>query len=257
MNGTSENHLKSNLMDKSAVEKLKKHQSKITEILQLVETKEAFSVMEKDLILQHLRDMYEVVLEIKTDKITEAPVKEVRNEEVKRVEPIKVKPEPAKTFVEEPKKPKEKEVEQPKPQEMIIELESTAKEEVQETSQVHETQEHQQQSKQILAEKFAKPEPLLHDVVAQKVSVTDLSTKFQQKEIASLTQSIQINDRFLFIKELFGDDTKLYSESLQKIDEMNSEDEAVSFLKNEINIDLEKEAAKKLLQLLNRKFGNV
>lgn len=242
-------------MDKSAVDQVQKYNAKIAGILEAVESKNAFSSMEKDLILQHLREMYDAVLEVKPDKIAEEPKKVAKKEEVKRVEPAKVMQEPVKSVVEEPKKQKQEVIEQPKQEELIIEIEPVAvKEEILE--QVQETQEIQQHSKQILAEKFAKPEPLLHDVVAQQVIVTDLSTKFQQKEITSLTQSIQINDRFLFIKELFRDDAKLYNESLQKIDGMGSIDTAVSFLTNEINIDLEKDAAQKLLQLLNRKFGN-
>ncbi|HOT13317.1 MAG TPA: hypothetical protein PK252_01030 [Bacteroidales bacterium] len=238
-------------MDKSAVDKLKKYHSKIAEMLNSIGEKNVISSIEKDIVLKNLREMYEAVLEIKIDKAVEGPVKEA----VKKVEPVKIKQGLEDVIVKEPKMQKNEVVEQPKEDELIVETEPLAvKEKI--VEQLQETHEKQQHHKQILAEKLAKPEPLLHDVVSQKVNVTDLSTKFQQKEIASLTQSIQINDRFLFIKELFRDDAKLYAESLQKIEEMKSAEEAVLFLKAEINIDLEKDAAQKLLQLINRKFAN-
>ncbi|HEY9124066.1 MAG TPA: hypothetical protein VIO15_06985 [Bacteroidales bacterium] len=238
-------------MDKSAVDKLKKYHSKIAEMLNSIGEKNVISSIEKDIVLKNLREMYEAVLEIKIDKAVEGPVKEA----VKKVEPVKIKQGLEDVIVKEPKMQKNEVVEQPKEDELIVETEPLAvKEKI--VEQLQETHEKQMHHKQILAEKLAKPEPLLHDVVSQKVNVTDLSTKFQQKEIASLTQSIQINDRFLFIKELFRDDAKLYAESLQKIEEMKSAEEAVLFLKAEINIDLEKDAAQKLLQLINRKFGN-
>ena len=72
--------------------------------------------------------------------------------------------------------------------------------------------------------------------------------------LASLEAAIGLNDRFLFIRELFGNDTSLFNKTIRQLDQMQSLDEAVSFLSN--NFKWRKnDPSLKFAQLIKRRFS--
>jgi hypothetical protein len=76
----------------------------------------------------------------------------------------------------------------------------------------------------------------------------------QAKHISILSESIGINDRFYFIRELFGGDGNAYSKAISKIEEAGSYEDAKSIVMSSISNKKENQALKQLLDLVKRKF---
>jgi hypothetical protein len=77
------------------------------------------------------------------------------------------------------------------------------------------------------------------------------------KSLLNLSQSIGINDRFLFIRELFNDNSESFNQALSGIDEAKSLAEAKALIKSYAGEKYETETGKQFLDLVKRKFpGN-
>ena len=73
--------------------------------------------------------------------------------------------------------------------------------------------------------------------------------------IKSIWDGIGINDRFLFVRELFGNDLSRFEQSVASLDQLNTIQEAVNYLK--MNFKWHKsEASQKFLVLVKRRFTN-
>ena len=71
--------------------------------------------------------------------------------------------------------------------------------------------------------------------------------------IASLRASIGLNDRFLFIREIFGNNTDKYNTIIDHLDKLETIQQAVDYLK--ANLTLQKnETSMKFVDLLKRRF---
>lgn len=84
-----------------------------------------------------------------------------------------------------------------------------------------------------------------------------LVDKFQEKQITDIKAAIGVNDKFLFINELFAGNMKRYNESIEKINGSTNKDQAIAVieqLNQEFNWDEESEARKKLLLFIDRRY---
>ncbi|MBC36176.1 MAG: hypothetical protein CL663_09065 [Bacteroidetes bacterium] len=81
--------------------------------------------------------------------------------------------------------------------------------------------------------------------------------KFQDKQISTLKEAIGINEKFLFINELFEGNMQKYNQSIDRIDMAPSKEKAESII-NELAFELkwkiESEAQKQLINFVERKF---
>ena len=86
-----------------------------------------------------------------------------------------------------------------------------------------------------------------------------LAAKLQQKSINELKAAIGINDKFLFVNELFGGSMEKYNRSIENLDDMKTLNGTLIYL-NELKVELQwnssNEAYQKLLNLIHRKFGD-
>ena len=86
-----------------------------------------------------------------------------------------------------------------------------------------------------------------------------LASKLQQKSISELKTAIGINDKFLFVNELFGGSMEKYNRSIENLDDMKTLNGTLIYL-NELKVELQwnssNEAYQKLLNLIHRKFGD-
>jgi len=72
--------------------------------------------------------------------------------------------------------------------------------------------------------------------------------------ISSLRAAIGLNDRFLFIREIFGNNTDKYNRVIDQLDKLETQQQAVELLK--ANITLQKnETSMKFVDLLKRRFS--
>ena len=86
-----------------------------------------------------------------------------------------------------------------------------------------------------------------------------VSDSFKGKEIQSLRQSIDINERFKFISELFNNETEVYDNAIKRLDDMESFQDGIQFvsghLASKYNWNMEKDTEKQFMKLVKRKFG--
>ena len=85
-----------------------------------------------------------------------------------------------------------------------------------------------------------------------------VADRLQHSALNSLQSAIGINDKFLFVNELFNGSMEKYNRSIVNLDDLKTLNGALIYL-NELRIELQwnssNEAYKKLLELVHRKFG--
>lgn len=97
----------------------------------------------------------------------------------------------------------------------------------------------------------------LNDLLTEKKEDNSLNTKFQNAKIVDLTKSISINDKFLFIKELFRNRGEEFSQSIQALNNCRDIEEAFGVmekLKKHYFWDSTSPAYLALCDLVRRKF---
>ena len=84
-----------------------------------------------------------------------------------------------------------------------------------------------------------------------------LAAKLQQNPVRDLKSVIGVNDKFLFVNELFGGSMEKYNKSIENLNDLKTLNGAMIYL-NELKIELQwnssNEAYKKLTDLVHRKF---
>lgn len=104
--------------------------------------------------------------------------------------------------------------------------------------------------KQIIGEKFSK-ERSLNDAIGESKSG---ESKLSNGPISSLKAAIGINDRFLFIREIFNNNNEKYNTVIDQLDKLETIQEAVDYLK--VNLTLQKnDTSLKFVDLLKRRFS--
>lgn len=92
----------------------------------------------------------------------------------------------------------------------------------------------------------------------QQEQTRTLADKYEQAILTSLQHSIGINDKFLFVNELFNGSMEKYNRSIGNLDDLKTLNGALIYL-NELRVELQwnssNEAYKKLLELVHRKFN--
>lgn len=88
----------------------------------------------------------------------------------------------------------------------------------------------------------------------QEPAVVD---KFQGNQIKNIKSAIGINEKFLFINELFDGNLQKYNQSIEKLDSIATKEEAEQFIEqldSELNWDQESTAREKLLVFIDRRY---
>lgn len=97
----------------------------------------------------------------------------------------------------------------------------------------------------------------LNDLLTEKKEDNSLGSRFQQAKIQDLTKAISINDKFLFIRELFRSKGEEFSTAIHKLNSCSNIDEAFNVmeeLKNFYFWDTTASAYLSLCDLVRRKF---
>jgi hypothetical protein len=102
--------------------------------------------------------------------------------------------------------------------------------------------------KVIVGEAFQK-ERSINDTIGENKS----EPKLTNSPITSLRATIGLNDRFLFIREIFNNNTEKYNKVIETLDTLDTIQEAVEYLK--ANLTMQKnEASLRFVELLKRRF---
>lgn len=265
--------------------------SLISEIFQLENyiqgwrDKDAIPTIEKDLVLRKLQEIYDEVrtlhsssrphAEPKVEHVTEeiihkvpeitvpGPVEEItfekKTEIVEEVhsiiEDIPLKSEPVAQELHIPElenitaktEPvKEETKTQPAPVQEIVEV-TVTKTEIK-------TEKKEDSSKEILANKLSHPQKLIHETVKAR-TVIDVSTKIKASPIPSIQSAINLNDKFVFIRELFKNNNLLYNQTIERLNSAANYNEAISIIEKEFAWDMSDPVVSKLVELVKRKHN--
>lgn len=109
-----------------------------------------------------------------------------------------------------------------------------------------------------LNEVIAENKPSLNDKL--KREKVELATKLNESvSVRDLAKAIGINDKFLFINELFRGDRNMYERSIKTINDCSDSDEAAYWMERELKIKLgwqdDNDAVQQFYQLVKKRFS--
>ena len=247
----------------------------------------AIPKIEMDILTEKVRHLYDELLQIDRNYPYEAPATQSEGisfdyqSEDQPEKQVKQKQEPAKKKhpssgepaenekrdQEETRKEKEKEEEPNKEtsQKQEKEEKKTTFQEEDASSRIQYEDQSVEESKtvnrpenedipEILADRFYNTKTSMHDSLARKQSQNNISSKIQAKPIQDLNKAIGLNDRFLFIRELFNGNKDVYYEAIQIINEMPSYEEAEQYIRERFNWDEEQPEVIRFMDLVRRRF---
>lgn len=113
-----------------------------------------------------------------------------------------------------------------------------------------------EQEASILAEKIrpAAYNPI-NETLAGKKTSTDLSSRLQTASLSNISSGIGVNDKFLYIRELFQGNGELYHDTIRQLDTAESLEDALNFLNQHFKWDKKNDVTQKFLSLLHRRHG--
>ena len=103
-------------------------------------------------------------------------------------------------------------------------------------------------------------ETSLNDQLESQSDGNSVASQLESQPIVNLSSAIGINERFLFTKELFNDDSQAYSAAIEKLNEFNSVDEARSYIESDLkgtySWDDDSEAVSALCNLVEKRYSS-
>jgi len=107
---------------------------------------------------------------------------------------------------------------------------------------------------EIIAEKFQKSKQFINETLAKEKNHKDISTKMQSKPISDISSSIGLNDKFLFIKELFDGNNETYLQTIDYLNKAVELDPTIKYLEGKFDWDMDDPTVQKLTDLIKRKL---
>ncbi|MFP4448089.1 MAG: hypothetical protein ACLFPH_05100 [Bacteroidales bacterium] len=223
--------------------------------------------IELDILLERVRNLYENIKDLEKEQPGKITTKQEKKEDAEKTRTIefKIGEEEQNAEKEEIKKKEKTEPEKSEEQNKITRNQTTeAKQDLQEeqkpeekTDEWHESAEvtkRQDYEPEIVADKYQNARTFRNETLAKSQSKNDVSSKMQAKPIQDLIKAIGVNDKFLFIKELFEGNKDQYHEAIQILNEMPSLEEAETYLQESFDFDWNDPVFKKFHSLIKRKF---
>jgi hypothetical protein len=128
--------------------------------------------------------------------------------------------------------------------------------------------------KEVIVEKTVEPEPVIVEPVAEpEVSpepepivepeqelpiaeeVASPNAIIYGKAVEDIRQAISLGDRFLYQRELFGQNAELMQRTLTELNALGSFDEAMEYVNDHFQWDKESNTYQQFLVTLHRRFG--
>lgn len=105
----------------------------------------------------------------------------------------------------------------------------------------------------IIADQFSQPASFNEELGSHKHG-DDVLEIIRTMPLTSLAEAIGINDKFLFVREIFNGNQDVYNQALQKLESAGSLSDARAIIAGYTGEDNENEAVKQLMDLIKRKF---
>lgn len=108
------------------------------------------------------------------------------------------------------------------------------------------------------AKASTEPAPTLNDVIAAQTDQSTVAGKYNRQSVTDLKSIISLNDKLLFVKDLFNGYSLAYSEAIELLNRFDSLDSADNFLKTNYsaknNWSDKQSTVDKFYEILNRRF---
>jgi len=197
---------------------------------------DAVSAIEIDLAMQKTRNLYEILLLLRPEENKQNVAVHPDKAAARSVSRV-AEPEPA---TKERDKVRDERFE--KSREMPVEPEPSAR-----------IPGKKKEDKKILSDSL-KGKAVLGDSLHQNVQYQDLSTHFHAKPVTDLAKAIDINEKYLYIRELFGNDARKFEEAIKIINNAPNFNEAFNYMIREYTWDMDSELVQELLEIVRRKY---
>jgi len=106
----------------------------------------------------------------------------------------------------------------------------------------------------IIGDSFSHLSARFNEQLGNRNSNEDLSSIMVTKHVSSLSEAIGINDRFLFIREIFDGNKDAYSQAIKRLDSAENIADAKAVIMSYTGNSFDNEAVKQLLDLVKRKL---
>jgi hypothetical protein len=249
-------------MTKEMIDKNLDDLAKVTQIIRKFRDTGIMPDIEKDIVIAKLQSIYECIQEVKSERILahdviatapksekpEAIITEVtpsKKEETSDKKETKEAPVPVKEI---PAPTKEASV----PVKETNNSEQKYKEVIKSKRQNPKIGSKQEIKTEILADQFQ--QTFLNEALAQFNNRLDISKKLQSRPLKDISTAIGLNEKYLFIKELFNDNAALYQNTIDKLNNFANFNEAIQFIDDYFEWDFDAEQVQKLLELVHRRF---
>lgn len=188
--------------------------------------------IEVDILLSNMRKLYDFLLLLNKVKVHEEKKIEITTTSV--VEQKKT---------EEGKQKQEKRREEVKEQVHVQIVETATALQPKEEEKVQQPQQETKNAKQgvpLLTDLFGEPEQpkvltTVHDKVTKKQEEKSLADTLNKKPIKDLKSAIGINEKFLFINELFDGNLQEYNNSIDVLNQCQKHSEAIDYIKSNLS----------------------
>jgi len=110
-----------------------------------------------------------------------------------------------------------------------------------------------QDSEKIIADKF-QSKKFIHDSISEGKNVNDISSKIQTKGIRDINSVIGMNDKFMFVRELFGGNKDEYIDTIQLLNNFDSFDNAYNFISEHSDWNMDDVNVNKLVEIVKRRY---
>ena len=107
----------------------------------------------------------------------------------------------------------------------------------------------------IIADKFSHLSNRFNEQLGSLKS-DDLTGILKTKPLTNLSEAIGVNDRYLFIREIFDDNKDIYNQAITRLDNAESLTDARAIIMSYTGDSNENEAVKQLLDLVKRKLSS-
>lgn len=193
----------------------------------------------------------ELTENLEPENETVAQVSDVSPEEEPKPEKPKID-KPEEPIAEESKLPEQAENEKYEVLEEPIQTEPTQVEpKTVESEPEKQVSEEEKPRQMVLGERFTKDKSLNEKFT----SLGESKYKVVGKPVASVKRAIGLNDRFMFTRELFDNDSGKYNTTLEAIDNANNFVEAIEYLEENCKWT-KSETSLKFMELVKRRFDN-
>jgi hypothetical protein len=228
---------------KNTLEAIIEHVKEINTMVSGFTNNDKISAIEMDLTLEKVRNLYDILLMLKQSNLREESKikKPVPGTETGSVESDK-----AGGVNGLPGTETDSDI---KDTRNSIEYEESAKSDLTENKSAK-----ADNNEEIISDRFKSQTASIHDGFLKSQKYEDLSSKLKSKPITNIADAIGINDKFIFIKELFNGNENKYNKTIEVLNNATNFNDAYNYLMGNFNWDMDNSLVQILLDLIRRKL---